>query len=38
VITNDVPADALGIARARQRNVDEYARRRRQLQNGDEDE
>jgi bifunctional UDP-N-acetylglucosamine pyrophosphorylase/glucosamine-1-phosphate N-acetyltransferase len=29
VITKDIPADALGIARARQRNIDDYADRRR---------
>jgi bifunctional UDP-N-acetylglucosamine pyrophosphorylase/glucosamine-1-phosphate N-acetyltransferase len=34
VINKDVPADALGIARARQRNVEEYAQRRRQPQDG----
>jgi bifunctional UDP-N-acetylglucosamine pyrophosphorylase/glucosamine-1-phosphate N-acetyltransferase len=32
VISKDVPEDALGIARARQRNVEEYAQRRRALQ------
>jgi bifunctional UDP-N-acetylglucosamine pyrophosphorylase/glucosamine-1-phosphate N-acetyltransferase len=31
VINSDVPPDALGIARARQRNVDGYAARRRRL-------
>jgi bifunctional UDP-N-acetylglucosamine pyrophosphorylase/glucosamine-1-phosphate N-acetyltransferase len=28
VITDDVPEDALGVARARQRNVEGYARRK----------
>jgi len=30
VITHDVPADALGVARSRQSNVEEYGRRRRE--------
>ena len=30
VITSDVPAGALGVARARQRNIDDYAQRRRE--------
>jgi len=29
IITEDVPAGALGIARARQKNIDDYARRRK---------
>ena len=29
VITEDVPADALGIARARQTNIEDYAERRK---------
>jgi bifunctional UDP-N-acetylglucosamine pyrophosphorylase/glucosamine-1-phosphate N-acetyltransferase len=34
VISKDVPADALGIARARQRNVEAYAQRRRERKEG----
>ena len=34
VITNDVPADALGVGRARQVNKEEWARKRRELGKG----
>ena len=32
VITQDVPADALGVARSRQENIEGYGRRRRERQ------
>jgi bifunctional UDP-N-acetylglucosamine pyrophosphorylase/glucosamine-1-phosphate N-acetyltransferase len=35
VITHDVPEGALGVARARQRNIDGYAERRRERADGD---
>jgi len=34
VISKDVPAGALGVARARQENIDGYAQRRRELESG----
>jgi bifunctional UDP-N-acetylglucosamine pyrophosphorylase / glucosamine-1-phosphate N-acetyltransferase len=38
VITKDVPPGALGVARARQQNIDGYAERRRQRERGAESE
>jgi bifunctional UDP-N-acetylglucosamine pyrophosphorylase/glucosamine-1-phosphate N-acetyltransferase len=38
VITQDVPADALGVARSRQQNVEGYGRRRRERRRREDDE